>query len=187
MIELGAQILNDGHILALPTDTVYGLAASLSQPAAIARLFDLKKRSSEKALPILVSSIEMLRTLVTDIPEEAMPLLNAHWPGALTVVLPKSSQVPDLVTGGKKTVGVRMPAHPYCLALIEKVGPLVVTSANLSGEPALLTAEEVKKQFKDQVFWAIEEDALGQNSSTVVDLSVTPPQILRPGALALPL
>ena len=184
MIDLGAQLLNQGHILALPTDTVYGLAVSLHQPAAIARLFELKKRSPEKALPILVSSIEMLKSLVLDIPESAMPLLMAYWPGPLTLVLPKSSKVPDLVTSGKPTVGIRMPNHDYCLALINKVGPLVVTSANISGEPSLLTAKAVKEQFKDQIKWAIETDALGQESSAVVDMSEDPPKILREGVLS---
>lgn len=186
MIELAAQLLNQGHVVALPTDTVYGLAASLKQPKAIKKIFDLKHRASEKALPVMVSSIEMLRPLVIQIPKRAEQVMQYYWPGALTIVLLKSKLLPDEVTQGKPSVAVRIPQHPFCLALLEQAGPLAVTSANRSGAPALVTYDAVKAQFGDHIHYTTQEDAFGKASSTIIDFTQERPVILRQGELILP-
>lgn len=185
MIKLAAQLLNQGQVVALPTDTVYGLAASLKYPKAIKKIFDLKHRASEKALPVMVSSLEMLRPLVIQIPKTAEQVMQHYWPGALTIVLLKSKLLPDEVTQGKPSVAVRIPQHPFCLALLEQAGPLAVTSANRSGAPALVTYDAVKAQFGDHIQYTIQEDAFGKASSTIIDFTQERPVVLRQGELDL--
>src|SRR5579864_2702934 len=130
-IKEAAQILRDGGLVAFPTETVYGLGANALDAAAVAKIYELKGRPETSPLIVHASSIEMARALVTEWPAEAEALAQRYWPGPLTLVLPKAPSIPDIVTAGLWTVGVRVPAHPIALALIDRAGvPVAAPSAN---------------------------------------------------------
>jgi L-threonylcarbamoyladenylate synthase len=143
-IEWAAERLAQGGVIALPTDTVYGIAASLSHPAAIARLYDIKGRPSDRPIPILVSSTDMIESYVLRYEEDVGLLLDQFWPGPLTIVLPARKGMPAEVTAGGATVGIRMPNHPLAIEVIARAGGAVAcTSANRSGDSPATHASEV--------------------------------------------
>ena len=186
-IDDAITILKKGGIVAYPTDTVYGLGANMTSIAAVERIFDVKGRPKGMALPLLVADREQIKKIVRSIPPAAWLLIYNFFPGALTIVLNKSDIVPDVITGGGKTVAVRIPDHPIPIALIQGLGqPIVGTSANLSGQPSPLTAEEVRMQIGDKVDMIIDGGQCpGGIESTVVDLSIRRPVIRRLGAITL--
>ncbi|MDR1692003.1 MAG: threonylcarbamoyl-AMP synthase [Oscillospiraceae bacterium] len=178
-----AALLRNGGLVAVPTETVYGLCADASNPEAIRRVFTVKGRDEGKPLPVLVSGPEDAARLCEASPK-VLTVIRRFWPGPLTLVLPlKSGVLPPSVTGGLTTVGLRCSAHPLTLALLKEVGtPLVLTSANLSGQPEPTSAEDV----------TIPVDAVldgGRSNvgrpSHVLDLSLARPEILRYGALTI--
>ncbi len=175
-----------GGLVAFPTETVYGLGANALSPDAIARVFALKGRPPQNPLIVHVSSEAMARTLVVQWPDAAARLAAAFWPGPLTIVLPKSPIVPDAVTAGGPTVGVRCPAHHITLSLLEAFGrPLVGPSANPSGRISPTTAEHVREAFTpDQVFVLDGGPYSAGIESTVVSLAQSPPRVLRPGLIS---
>jgi L-threonylcarbamoyladenylate synthase len=143
-IEMAAELIATGGVVAIPTDTVYGIAASLSQPEALRRVYEIKGRDLAKPLPILVSSTDALARVVPEIDPNIALLLNVYWPGPLTVVLTASTGMPAEVLAPDETVGVRMPNHMLAIELIDKAGgALACTSANISGESAALSPREV--------------------------------------------
>jgi L-threonylcarbamoyladenylate synthase len=186
-IKEAIAILKKGGIVAYPTDTVYGLGASMSSLKAINRIFEVKGRPKGMALPLLVANREQIKQLVTAIPPAAWLLIYNFFPGALTIVLNKSDVVPDIITGGNKTVAVRIPDHPIAISLIKGLGqPIVGTSANLSGQPSAHTAEEVHAQLGNRVDMIINGGTCqGGIESTIVDLSGKKPIVRRLGAISL--
>lgn len=186
-IQKAVAILKKGGLVAYPTDTVYGLGASMANISAIERIFQVKGRSKGLALPLLVADFTQIREIVKLVPVSARRLIKEFLPGGLTIILPKSDIVPDIVTGGGKTIAFRIPNHPVPLALIKGLGkPLVGTSANLSGHPSTLTAEEVKRQIGDKIDMIIDGGRCpGGIESTVVDLSGEIPIIRRQGAIKI--
>lgn len=180
-----AAILQSGGVVAFPTDTVYGLGALADCPDAVRRIFEIKKRPLTQALPVLAADVEQAASVADDIPEAARLLMARFWPGALTLVLPRAVWIPDEVTAGGLTIAVRVPAHPLTLALIHVAGgPLVGTSANVHGHPSPVTADGVREQLGDSVDLTIDGGrAPGGIESTVVDVSVSPPRILRQGII----
>lgn len=185
-IERAVDVLRAGGVVAIPTDTVYGLAASLDRPDALARIFAIKGRSGDKALPILISDTSQIERLAGDTTPAAMTLATAFWPGALTIVVPASEAVPDEVTRGTATVGLRMPANEVALAVIRAAGgALAVTSANRSGGPEARTAEEVVERLGARVAFVVDGGRSGDAAaSTVVDATGPRIRILRRGALS---
>jgi L-threonylcarbamoyladenylate synthase len=179
------RILRDGGVIAIPTDTVYGLAAAIEHPAAIERLFSIKGRSGTKAIPILVSSPFMLDRLADGPDHMVKRLTERFWPGALTVVVTASSDVPDAVVRGGATVGLRMPDHPDALSIIEGVGgALAVTSANRSGELETTSPSEVALKLGRLIDYIVDSGRTpGTTPSTVVDVTRVPPVILREGSI----
>lgn len=173
--------------MAFPTDTVYGLGASIFNEKAVSRIFEVKQRPLKMALPVLISGITMLKNIVKDLPEYALLLAEHFWPGALTMVLLKSDRVPGIVTAGDNTVAVRLPAHPVPLALIAALGiPIIGTSANLSGKPSPVTAVEVKEQLGDNVDLVIDGGTSpGGQESTIIDVTSDEPVVLREGPISL--
>ncbi|MGZ8579954.1 MAG: L-threonylcarbamoyladenylate synthase [Actinomycetota bacterium] len=173
-----------GHLVVFPTDTVYGLATRPDDPAATSLLFDAKGRARDLALPVLVSSTDLVR-VVAELDERAERLARAFWPGALTLVLPRSGRSGAWKLGGDgESIGVRVPAHPLARAVLTAAGPLAVTSANRSGEPPATTCDGLRAAFGDLVaVYLCEERPLEGASSTVVDLAHGPPRLLRPGDL----
>jgi len=184
-VERGVAILRRGGIVAFPTDTVYGLGVSAYNEPAVKRLYRLKQRPEARPLPILVADMAQMAEVAGVLPPVARKLADSFLPGALTLVLPRSERVPDVITGSK-TVAVRIPAHPVAIALIRGLGsPIVGTSANLSGRPSALTAEEVYSQFGDRLGLVIDGGRCpGGRESTIVDVTGAKPRVLREGAIS---
>jgi len=186
-VEDGIFILKRGGIVAFPTDTVYGLGASISIRQAVERVYQIKRRPRGTPLPILLADKSQIGEVAEPVPPIAWLLAGKFLPGALTMVLyKKSKSIPDIVTGGGKTVAVRIPAHPIPVALVRGLGaPIIGTSANLSGKPSALTAAEVYAQLGDEVDLIINGGRCpGGKESTIVDLTWEPPIILREGAIS---
>ena len=180
-----AEIIQNGGLVAVPTETVYGLAASGLDAAAVDRIYAVKNRPETKPISLLVSGMADAERFCRDIPAEAYTLAERFWPGPLTMVLYKNNNVPDIVTAGGNTVGVRCPDHRKTLALIRLAGvPLAAPSANMSGEPSPKSVGDVLAVFDGKIDAAIDGGPCGVGiESTIVDLTVKPPIILRQGGL----
>jgi L-threonylcarbamoyladenylate synthase len=185
-VEQGIAILKEGGVVAFPTDTVYGLGACINLPQAVARVYEVKGRAKNIPLPLLLADKSQIEEVAEVVPPLARLLAEKFLPGGLTMVLFKSKAVPDTVTSGGKTVAIRIPAHPVPLALARGVGtPIVGTSANLSGQPSALTAEEVYAQLDGRVDLIIDGGRRpGGRESTIVDLTGKTPRVLREGAIS---
>ncbi len=185
-VEMGVSILRQGGLVAFPTDTVYGLGAGVNIPQAVERVYRVKERPPNMALPLLLADISQISEVAEPVPPIAWLLAKKFLPGALTIVLPKSKSVPDTITAGGETVAVRIPDHPVPVALIQGLGmPIVGTSANLSGKPNSLTAYEVYSQFGDRLDLVIDGGVCrGGRESTVIDITGEVPVILREGAIS---
>jgi len=183
-IEKGVKILQRGGVIAFPTDTVYGLGADAFNATAVERIYEIKNRPKHRQLPLLIVDVERLTTLANPIPEIAWFLARRFWPGGLTLVLPKTDSLPAYLAPGP-TIAARVPDHPVCLAIIQRLGnPLIGTSANISGEPAALTAEEVGQQLGGKIDFIINGGKCpGGKESTVVDITREAPIILRQGLI----
>ena len=143
-VAFAAELLKKGEVVGIPTETVYGLAASAYDPAAVSKIFAAKGRPQDNPLIVHISDLSMLNDLVSDFPPIAQKLASAFWPGPLTMILPKSERVPFEVTAGLDTVGIRMPSHPGAAAVIKACGlPLAAPSANTSGRPSPTKAKHV--------------------------------------------
>jgi L-threonylcarbamoyladenylate synthase len=185
-IGVAARILAEGGLVSFPTDTVYGVGAHAFQPDAVERIYVAKIRPRDKAIPILLARADDLVLVAEGITETAWLLAERFWPGGLTLVLPKKASVPDVVSAGGPTVAVRVPDHPVFLALVAALGaPLAATSANLSGRPSLITAQDVEAELGWRIELILDGGRCpGGTPSTVLDLSTDPPTILRAGAIA---
>lgn len=184
-IKLARRLLHEGEVVAFPTDTLYGVGANAFERSAVRELFAVKGRPADKAIPVFIYQIDDLNQVARNVPNRAWALLQQFWPGALTVVLPKVATLPPDVTAGQETVAVRIPNHPVALDLVIELGrPLAVTSANLSGQPPPSTAQEVAQQLGGRIPLILDggPSPLAQ-PSTIIDLSVNPPRLLRSGAL----
>ncbi len=185
-VARAVQALQAGEVVALPTDTVYGLGAHSGMVAAVEKLYEIKGRDHQKAIPLLIARVEDVERVARDVPELAWRLMQRFWPGPVTLVLPKAATVLELLTAGTGAVALRLPAHAVTLELISSLGmPLAATSANLSGRPEALTAEEVVRDLRGRVGLVLDGGRCpGGVASTVVDLTAHPPAIRRRGALA---
>jgi len=183
-IEKGVKILQKGGVIAFPTDTVYGLGADAFNTRAVERVYEIKNRPGHQQFPLLVADVEQLATLAEPIPEFAWFLVRRFWPGGLTLVLSRKDSLPAHLASGP-TIAVRVPNHPVCLALIKGLGkPITGTSANVSGQPAALTAEEVKQQLAGRIDLIVDGGKCpGGRESTIVDVTHEPPTILRQGII----
>ena len=183
-IEEAKFFLKRGELVAIPTETVYGLAAPTFSPS-VSKIFALKNRPADNPLIVHIASFSMVKSLVSQLPKSFDPLTRAFWPGPLTLILPKNKGVPDLVTGGHPTVAIRMPAHPTALRLIEAMEePLVAPSANLSGKPSPTTAEHVLEDFRGKLAAVLDGGPCTIGiESTVLSLVGEKPILLRPGAV----
>lgn len=174
-------------LIVVPTDTVYGVAAHGLREAAVAKLYDAKLRPRDKAIPLLLADPADVVQVGVDIGDLARELMARYWPGALTVVIPARPELPPSLTAGGNTVAVRIPDCDVTRALIRALGaPLAATSANLSGVSPALTAAEAAAMLGDAVALILDNGrSPGGEASTVVDATVSPPRILRPGPLTL--
>ncbi len=186
-IEKAASLIRAGEVVAFPTETVYGLGADAGNNDAVLRIFAAKDRPADNPLICHVASKRGFAPLVSSVPKLAAALIEAFWPGPLTLVFPKSAAVPDAVTAGLSTVAVRMPSHPAALALIEAAGcPVAAPSANRSTRPSPTTASHVLADLDGRIPLILDGGpALFGVESTVVDVNGGVPTILRPGGLTL--
>ncbi len=186
-LETAAEILRSGGLVAIPTETVYGLGANALNPDAVSRIYEAKGRPSDNPLIIHVPNADWLNRYCVDVPECAYRLAERFWPGPLTMILHRNPIVPDRTTGNLDTVGVRCPNHPVTLALIEKAAvPIAAPSANLSGRPSCTTAEHVMEDVGGKIECILDGGACSVGvESTIIDLTVNPPRLLRPGGLPL--
>lgn len=184
--EESRGLLAAGGILALPTETFYALAADPYQPAALRRLYVLKGRAEEKPVLLLVADTEMARQVALEVPETAQRLMARFWPGPLTLILPARGELPDLVTGGTGTVGVRQPRQALVCRLLAALGlPLTGTSANRAGREPLTLAGDVAREFGGEIDLILDAGPCpGGQPSTIVDVTVSPPRLVRPGAIS---
>jgi len=180
------RVLGSGGVLALPTETFYALAVNPLDEAALDRLFALKARPPEKPVLVLISGPEELSQVAREVPEAAARLLAAFWPGPLTLILPARPGLPARLTGGTGTIGVRQPRQPLvCRLLAALEGPVTGTSANRSGQEPLTAASRVAREFGTAVDLILDAGPCpGGLPSTIVDVTVSPPRLVRTGALA---
>ncbi len=184
-IRAAGEILRDGGLVAIPTETVYGLAANALDGRAVSAIFAAKGRPQDNPLIVHISRLEQLEDIVSEIPGDALSLAAQYWPGPLTIVMPKGRAIPDEVSCGLDTVGVRMPSHPVARAIIDAAGvPLAAPSANLSGSPSPTTAAHVIDDMDGRIDAVLDggECSVGLES-TVVSVCGDVPQLLRPGAV----
>jgi L-threonylcarbamoyladenylate synthase len=184
-LKAAAEVLRSGGLVAFPTETVYGLGANALDSGAVARIYQAKGRPSDNPLIVHIADKEKVRELVTCIPDSAGRLMDAFWPGPLTLVMPRAAVVSDAVTAGLETVAVRMPLHPVALALIREAGvPVAAPSANTSGRPSPTSAQHVIEDLMGRVDVIIDAGpaAVGLES-TVLDVTSEPAVILRPGGI----
>ncbi len=185
-IKEAAERIRAGEVVAFPTETVYGLGANALDAAAVARIYELKGRPATSPLIVHVASIEMARTLVTEWPPEAETLAHRYWPGPLTLVVPKVPAIPDIVTAGLPTVGVRVPNHPLALALIREAGvPIAAPSANRFTGLSATTVEHVRETFGDAVPVLDGGPCQVGIESTVVSIHAGKIKLLRPGMISI--
>ncbi len=179
------HLLGSGGLLALPTETFYALAVNPFDEAALARLFALKERPAEKPVLVLIAAPEMLSQVASEVTAAASRLMAAFWPGPLTLILPARPQLPRLLTGGTGTIGVRQPRQPIICWLMADLGlPLTGTSANRAGREPLTTAAEIAQEFGAGVDLILDTGPCpGGQPSTIVDVTVAPPRLVRAGAV----
>lgn len=186
-LDKACSVLKKNQLIGLPTETVYGLAGNIYSEPAIRQIFTIKKRPFFNPLIVHIKSLSLLHTVATDIPKEATRLAETFWPGPLTLVLNKHSSIPDLITGGKKTVAVRVPNHPVALALLGMLDfPLAAPSANPFGSISPTCAEHVAEYFKDELEIILDGGVCKSGiESTIIGFQNQQPVLYRHGAIPL--
>lgn len=180
-----ARILAAGGVIVFPTDTVYGLACDLFNEEAVNRIYRIKARPAYLPLIAMPAEAEEWPQVASELPECARRLMTRFWPGPLTIIVPARKDIPAVVLGGGRTIGMRIPDHDAARQLLRLAGrPLATTSANLSGRPATCTAQDAAAQIGDAVDLILDAGPCpGGQASTVVDCTVEPPKILREGPI----
>ena len=184
-IELAVRLLREGGVVAIPTDTLYGLAADAFNPEAIERVFVIKERPDGMALPVLLADWEQLPAVARELPDSARVLAEAYWPGPLTLVLLRARALPPRLTAGGDTVAARVPGHPAPRELARRLGrPITGTSANISGAPDPQTLDELRRQVGGRVDCVVNAGPPPAGAaSTIVDLTGEAPRLIREGAI----
>ncbi len=185
-IDRAVRLLRSGGVIATPTDTLYGIAANALDARAVERVYAVKGRSDASPLPILVGGVEDLFEYGADVPDVAVELARAFWPGQLTIVAKRSARTPSVVSAGLDTVGMRVADHPVTLRIVAELGaPITATSANVSGAPPLTSALDVVELLGDRLDMVLDGGKLPPSKpSTVIDAVSSPPRILREGAVS---
>lgn len=186
-IQKAIEIVKNGGVVLLPTDTVFGMCCRIDNKYALERLFAIKKRDLAQAVPILVSSTDMVREYALPFDEKIEKLMEVYWPGGLTIILScNKEKVLPQVRGNGDTVGLRIPDLLSTFQIIDSVGvPIVGTSANFHGKPSVTKWKGLDPELVKFVDFVLEEDSLGSQSSTVIDCSKSPWKILREGAVSI--
>ena len=186
-VQRAAELLRAGKLVGIPTETVYGLGANGLDPDAVARIFVAKGRPQDNPLILHIPSADHLARYCRDIPDSAYALTEAYWPGPLTMILPRREVVPDVVTAGLDTVGMRCPSHPVCRAILEAADiPVAAPSGNTSGRPSPTTAAHMWEDMDGKIEAIVDGGPCTVGvESTIIDLTCTPPRLLRPGGITL--
>jgi len=187
MLEKTGELIKQGKIVVFPTETVYGIGTNGLDGQAVKKLYEVKQRPLNKPISLLVSNMEMVNKIARDITETEYKIMEKFFPGPLTIILKKKNIVPDIVTAGQDTVGVRMPSGEIARKLVEIAGvPIATPSANITGEPSGTNLQEIKKQFEGKVDLFIDGgiSELGL-ASTIVQVVDGKPVILRQGSITL--
>ncbi|MFW9852721.1 MAG: L-threonylcarbamoyladenylate synthase [Candidatus Thorarchaeota archaeon] len=185
-IRTAVEYIQDGEIVAFPTDTIYGIGCDVFIPEAVENIYSIKNRSLDKPINVLVSSQEQIYDIAKNVKSKFFKLVEEFWPGPLTIVVEKNSDVPDIVTSNLNTVGVRMPNNPIVISIIDMINtPLATTSANIAEEESAVTAEKVLEYFNGKIPCVIDggRTDIGE-PSTIVDIASDPPRIIRQGAIS---
>jgi L-threonylcarbamoyladenylate synthase len=184
---LAAEVIQAGGVIVYPTETLYGIGANAWDGAAIAKVRAIKRREGEKPILVVIKDEQQLAMLTNNISADARMLIAKFWPGPLTLVFKATKEVPDLLSQGVGTIGVRIPSSPFCLRLLALCGcPLTSTSANLSGGPVLHEVDEIRRAIPRGVDLILDAGRLSPDQpSTVVDVTVSPPRVIRAGAVPL--
>ena len=185
VLSRAAEILAHGGIIAYPTETFYGLGANAADEKAIRKIFTIKGRNFNNPISVIIDKQTQLQSLVKDIPQNALLLMQEFWPGALTIVFKAAARVSPLLTAGTGKIGIRISSHPVARAIAAKLQyPVTATSANLSGSPECSTADEVAAQIGDKLDAIIDlGKTAGGLGSTIIDVTVNPAKIIRPGVI----
>ena len=184
-LKRAAKLLREGELVAVPTETVYGLAANALNGEAVVNIFKAKGRPQDNPLIVHIAHVEEILPLVKNFDDRAKKLTDAFWPGPLTIILPKSDKIPKEVSAGLDTVAIRMPSHPTAREIIEECGyPLAAPSANTSGKPSPTTAQHVMNDMNGKIAAVVDGGACSVGvESTVITLASETPRILRPGGI----
>jgi L-threonylcarbamoyladenylate synthase len=184
-LAAAARAVRAGRLVVLPTDTVYGIGCDAFNASAVRSLLEAKKRGPDMPVPVLVGSWSTIDGLVLGVPKAARDLIEAFWPGGLSLVLPHAPSLNWDLGSTKGTVMLRMPLHPVALELLRDVGPMAVSSANVSGSPPAASASEAEAQLGDSVAVYLDGGPSGEPiASTIVDLTADIPRVLREGAVS---
>jgi tRNA threonylcarbamoyl adenosine modification protein (Sua5/YciO/YrdC/YwlC family) len=185
-IASAISAVKGGRLIVMPTDTVYGIGADAFDSAAVAALLSAKGRGRDMPVPVLVGSWHTIEGLVYSVPDSARELIRAFWPGALSLVVRQAPSLQWDLGDAHGTVMLRMPLHPIAIEVLREVGPMAVSSANISGRPAAVTAEEARNQLGDLVEVYLEAGPSAQQAaSTIVDLTGAQPRVLRQGPVTV--
>lgn len=186
-IAQAGALLASGHVVGIPTETVYGLGANALDGAAVRQIFAAKGRPSDNPLIVHIADFDQIYSLTAQVPDTAIRLANAYWPGPMTIILPKADCIPDEVSAGLDTVGIRLPSHPIARAVIRAAGvPIAAPSANLSGRPSTTTAAHVMEDMDGKIAAVVDGGACAVGvESTVISLAGEVPRLLRPGGISL--
>ena len=186
ILTKAAQILLGGGIIAYPTETFYGLGADATNEKAIQKIFAVKGRNFKNPIALIIGQTDDIYPLVQDVPQAAQKLMAAFWPGALTIVFSAANNVSPLLTAGSGKIGLRVSSHPGAQEIVQKLKrPLTATNANLSGAPECISAADVSSQLGDKIDAIIDlGNTPSTKGSTIIDVTTTPPAILREGAIS---
>jgi L-threonylcarbamoyladenylate synthase len=185
-IENIQSVLNSGGVIAFPTDTFYGLGADPFNPDAISRIFQIKQRPADKPLLVLIHSLDQLADLTQEVTDSARQLMERFWPGPLTLIFKAATGLPDALTAGTGTLGIRLPAHPFTRRLLETLDrPLTAPSANISNAQEPQTARQVENTLGEKLNLVVDGGPTpGGKPSTILDTTTYPPTLIREGSLS---
>lgn len=182
-IEQVAKLVSDSRVVAFPTETVFGLGVKFGSYQALEALYDLKHRDRGKAISMMISKVEDIEKYAY-VSEIAKKIITAFMPGMITIILKKRPEIDDYFTASLNTIGIRIPDDPFVLSLLDITGPMLVTSANLSGEDSLVDDKAVMKVFKGKIPLIVKGESVSKRASTIVDLSKGKVEILRIGDIS---